>query len=117
MRRITLFDAKVDFAFPINIYSEIGYVLKHPKTIMNTPGVIIFSENVSELFLDVTYITCSENISAYIENHQDEALHAKYIIILPVNEPSFSFQEEMNFVKIKFQKITDMLLMRPNITS
>ena len=117
MRRITLFDAKEDFAFPINVYSEIGYVLKQPKTTMNTPCVVIFSENVLEGFLDVTYITFCENSSVYIENNQAEALRSKYIIVLPVNEATFSLQEEMSLVKIKYQKITDMLLMRRNITS
>lgn len=112
MSRITLFDAKDDFAFPINVYSEIGYVLKEPKTIMNTPCVVIFSENILECFLDVSCITFCENISIYIENNQAEALSSKYTIVLPVNEVTFSLQEEIVLVKIKYQNIIDRLLSR-----
>lgn len=115
MSHNTPLEANEDFASSINIYGEIGYVLKQPSTTLTCPAVIVLSDNVSEVNLDVTYVTFSENVARYIEQNQLEANISKFIIVFPNTETSLSLQEEMDLVKAKYKSIANRLLQRKSV--
>lgn len=113
----TPLEANEDFATSINFYGEIGYILKQSKTEFNTPAVIVFSQNTIAHKLDVSLIVHCNNASHYLQEHPEEAVNSKYIIVFPVMEENITPELEMLLVKDKYNRMLAQLFKMYDLVS